>query len=58
MNMEKETGVSIMKIVEKLDAGPLMLKSKIRLTKESNYTDVSQQMSDIGAKLIWKLWIK
>tara|TARA_B100000035_G_scaffold307604_1_gene311102 strand:+ start:2451 stop:3380 length:930 start_codon:yes stop_codon:yes gene_type:complete len=52
MNMEKETGVSIMKIVEKLDAGPLMLKSKIRLTKESNYTDVSQQMSDIGAKLV------
>ena len=26
MNMEKETGVSIMKIIEKLDAGPVMLK--------------------------------
>ena len=52
MNMEKETGVSIMKIVEKLDAGPVMLKSKIKLTKESNYTKVSQQMTDIGAKLI------
>ena len=52
MNMEKETGVTIMKIVEKLDAGPVMLNSKIKLTKESNYTQVSQQMSDIGAKLI------
>ena len=52
MNMEKETGVSIMKIVEKLDAGPVMLKSKIKLTKESNYTQVSQQMTDIGVKLI------
>ena len=52
MNMEKETGVSIMKIVEKLDAGPVMLKSKIKLTKESNYAQVSQQMTDIGVKLI------
>ncbi len=52
MNMEKETGVSIMKIVEKLDAGPVMLKSKIKLTKESNYTEVSQQMAVIGAKIV------
>ena len=41
-----------MKIVEKLDAGPVMLKSKIKLTKESNYTEVSQQMAVIGAKIV------
>ena len=52
MNMDKETGVSIMKIVEKLDAGPVMLKSKIKLSKDSNFTEVSKQMMDIGSKLI------
>ena len=30
MNLDKETGISIMKIVSKLDAGPVMMKSKIR----------------------------
>ncbi len=52
MNMDEETGVSIMKIVEKLDAGPVMLKSKIKLTKDSNFQDVSEKMSSMGAKLI------
>jgi len=50
--MDKETGVSIMKIVEKLDAGPVMLKSKIKLFKDSNFTEVSKQMMNIGSKLI------
>ena len=52
MNMDKETGVSIMKIIEKLDAGPVMLKSKIKLSKESNFTEVSKKMTNIGSKLI------
>ncbi len=52
MNMDKETGVSIMKINEKLDTGPVMLKSKIKLTNESNFHDVSSQMSKLGAALI------
>ena len=35
MNMDKETGISIMKIIPKLDAGPVMLQSKIKkLIKE------------------------
>ena len=30
MNLDKETGISIMKIVEELDAGPVMHQSKIK----------------------------
>jgi methionyl-tRNA formyltransferase len=41
-----------MKIVEKLDAGPVLLKSKIKIGKESNYQDISEKMSILGAKLI------
>lgn len=52
MNMDQETGVSIMKIVEKLDAGPVMLKSKIKLDKDSNFKDISKQMANEGAKLV------
>ena len=33
MNLDTETGISIMKITEKLDAGPVILQEKLRLTK-------------------------
>ena len=52
MNLDKETGVSIMKIVAELDAGPVLLQSKIKITKEINYLELSRQMSELGAKLI------
>ena len=32
MNMDHESGISIMKIVPKLDSGPVLLKSKIKIT--------------------------
>ena len=52
MNLDHETGVSIMKIVTELDAGPVLLQSKIKITKEINYKELSGQMSELGAKLI------
>ena len=33
INLDNETGISIMKIVPKLDAGPVMMKSKIKNLK-------------------------
>ena len=52
MNMDPETGVSIMKIVPELDAGPVLIQSKIKITKETNHKELSEQMSELGAKLI------
>ena len=34
MNLDSETGVSIMKIVPELDAGPILMKSKITLSRK------------------------
>ena len=52
MNMDSETGVSIMKIVPQLDAGPVMLQGKIKISQEMSYENLSKKMSEIGAKLI------
>ena len=52
MNMDHETGVSIMKIVPELDAGPVLIQSKIKITKETNHRELSDKMSELGAKLI------
>tara|TARA_B100001121_G_scaffold301987_1_gene313977 strand:+ start:583 stop:1503 length:921 start_codon:yes stop_codon:yes gene_type:complete len=52
MNMDNETGVSIMKIIPKLDAGPILMQSKIKINRETTFTDLSNEMSKLGAKLI------
>ena len=52
MNMDQETGVSIMKIVPELDAGPVLIQSKIKITKEINHKELTGKMSELGAKLI------
>ena len=52
MNLDKETGISIMKIISKLDAGPVLIKSKLRISKDTNFQELSDKMSKLGAKLI------
>ncbi len=52
LNGDKETGISIMKIVAKLDAGPVLIQSKLSINKSANYEEISKKMSDLGAKLI------
>ena len=52
MNMDSETGISIMKIEPKLDSGPVMLQSKIKIHPNFNYEELSKEMSKRGAKLI------
>ena len=54
MNLDKETGISIMKIIPKLDAGPVMMKSKIKITKNSNFLSLSKELSLLGADMILK----
>ena len=52
LNMDSETGISIMKITSKLDEGPVMMKGKINITQFMSYGALSQKMSELGAKLI------
>ena len=52
MNLDKETGISIMKIIPKLDAGPVMMKSKISISKDTNAENLSKELSQLGAKMI------
>jgi len=52
MNLDEVTGISVMKIVEKLDSGPVMFKKEIKLSIEMNAEDVSSQLSKIGSEII------
>ena len=50
MNLDTQTGVSIMKIVEKLDAGPVMHKEIIKINENIDTFTLSKVLSNLGAK--------
>ena len=52
MNLEKETGVSIMKIGEKLDTGPICNSYKIEITGKDNAKTISEKLSALAAEKI------
>ena len=52
MNLDKETGISIMKIVEELDAGPVMHQDKIKINENMDTLTLSKVLSKLGAKSI------
>jgi methionyl-tRNA formyltransferase len=52
MNLEKETGVSIMKIEEKLDTGPICNSYKIEIIDNDNAETVSEKLSALAAEKI------
>ena len=52
MNLDRETGISIMKIVEQLDTGPVCNTYKIDLDNNLNSSDVADKLSLIAAEKI------
>ena len=52
---DKEAGITIMKIVKKLDAGPMIMKEKLFVSEEDTTDSLSKKLSDIGASLITTL---
>ena len=52
LNLERETGISIMKIVEKLDAGPYMRQVKVPITSNMTSGDLETKLSDLGAQTL------
>ena len=45
MNLDKETGISIMKMNEKLDTGPISNIYKIKINQNDNSQDISEKLS-------------
>ena len=54
IEMDKETGISIMKIIPELDAGPYMIQEKIKIEKKDNFKSLSDKLSDFRFKFNYK----
>ncbi len=52
MNLDKEIGISIMKIVEELDSGPVSNVYKFKLDNNHNAQEISEKLSKLAAEKI------
>ena len=52
MNLDEETGISIMKIAEELDSGPVSKVYKIKIDPEQNAQEISEKLSTLAAEKI------
>ena len=52
MNLDKETGISIMKIGEELDTGPVCNIYKINIESDLNAEDINEKLSSLAAEKI------
>ena len=54
MNGDKKVGVSIMKIEEKLDSGPVLLTEELELNRNATHGEIEKKLSIMGANLLIK----
>ena len=52
INLDKETGISVMKIKEKLDTGPICNSYKVAITENDNFETLSNKLSFLAAEKI------
>lgn len=52
MNLEKETGISVMRISEKLDTGPVCNSYKINIKADDNSKTISEKLSSLASEKI------
>jgi methionyl-tRNA formyltransferase len=52
INLDKETGISIMKIGEKLDTGPICNSYKLNITNNDNAETISDKLSKLASEKI------
>ena len=52
MSGDKKTGVSVMKIEEKLDSGPVLVSKELELNQHLTHGEVEKKLSIVGANLL------
>ena len=52
LNGEKETGISIIRLVKKMDAGPILRQSALPITEEATTAQLLEQLAESGAKTL------
>ena len=51
LNREQETGVTIIAVTRRMDAGPILSQKKVEIRPDENTPALSQRLAEIGAEL-------
>ena len=51
-NGEKETGVTIMKVTEKLDAGPIALQRRVEIGPFETFGELERRLTELGKEML------
>ena len=54
MNEDKKIGISIMKVEEKLDSGPVLISKEFDLDRETTFGEIEKKLSHAGANLLFE----
>jgi len=49
---DQETGVSIMRLVQAMDAGPVLLQERVPIAAEDDFVSLEQHLAALGARLL------
>ncbi|ETO91879.1 MAG: methionyl-tRNA formyltransferase [Candidatus Xenolissoclinum pacificiensis L6] len=52
LNNHQYTGVSIIKLIEKMDAGDILLQERLNIKIQDRYSDLENKLSEMGAELL------
>jgi methionyl-tRNA formyltransferase len=52
LNGDDKTGVTIMRVAEKLDAGPILVQEEIAINQNETFLSLHDKLADLGAKLL------
>ena len=58
LNGDKETGVTIILMDEKVDHGPVIAKKELRITDHDNYHSLEQKLAKLGAELLVEIMLR
>lgn len=54
LNGDEKSGVTTMRLVEKMDAGPIFLQAEIALAPDETTASLEAKLVPIGARLLWE----
>jgi len=52
INGEEATGVTVMKVIRKMDAGPVILQKRVVIRREDDYLSLESRLSEAGGPLL------
>ena len=55
LNGDKEAGITIFKLIEKMDAGPIIFQDSIAIDNKINKNDLTSKLNNIGKKSLIRI---